>query len=93
MILNKPYLQISALEGSKTYRLSILIKIPDGFDIGPFEVSDVNDDKVVKITAMRMMVPDQHHTGHKEEIIWLYDIPEDAKIEVRITKPKFNRFS
>ena len=88
MILNKPYLQISELEGN-AYRLSILVKIPDGFDIGPFEVKKVKEGKEIKITATRMLVPDQIHHSFKETVVWLYDVPKDAKIEVRITKPKF----
>ncbi|MEZ4850988.1 MAG: hypothetical protein R3B93_20700 [Bacteroidia bacterium] len=88
MILNKPYLQLSKL-GEKKYRLSILAKIPDNYDLGPFSVTKVEEgeSQVFKVTALRMSVPGQIHAGPKEQMIWLYDVLDEAEIEVRIETP------
>ncbi|MCB9296341.1 MAG: hypothetical protein H6559_24970 [Lewinellaceae bacterium] len=83
MILYKPYLHLAQIRSANTYRLSVLLLIPDGFDIKLPSAKTLPVDGVALMRLELISVYGQVHSAPREYLMYL-KVPRVNAIKVQL---------
>lgn len=84
MILYKPYIHLVKIRNTSTYRLSLLLLLPDEYDIIVNRQTHNAAVSLLRLHLSLVSIPGQKHSGFKEYLLYLNHIRQDYRIEVSV---------